>query len=312
MKIAVMGTGGTGGYYGALLARAGQDVSFVARGAHLQAIRERGLQVKSRFGDFQISPRMATDRPDDIGPVDLLLFCTKTYDTDSAAASAKPLVGPQTSILSIQNGIDAVERIGKVFGAPHMLAGATWISSAIEAPGVIQQASDFRRLVFGELDGRITARAQAILEAFQQTGITAELSQTILKVLWTKFVFISSVSAMGSLTRLPMAAYRGVPETRAVLGSLMREVMAIGAASGVQLDSDADQKALAFIDQAGPALKASMQLDVESGHRTELESMIGVIGRKGRQFGIPTPVADFIYASLLPLELKANPGATRS
>ncbi len=312
MKVAILGTGGTGGYYGALLARAGEDVSFVARGAHLQAIRAHGLQVKSKFGDFEIKPRLATDQPGEIGPVDLLLFCTKTYDTDAAAGSAKPLVGPQTAVLSIQNGIDAVERIGNVLGTQHMLAGATWISSAIDSPGVIRQASDFRRLVFGELDGRVTPRAEAILEALQRTGITVELSQTILKVLWTKFVFISSVSAMGSLTRLPMAAYRSVPETRAVLASLMREVMAIAAASGVKLDSDADEKALAFIDQAGPAIKASMQLDVESGHRTELESMIGVIGRKGRQFGIRTPVADFIYASLLPVELKANPGAAHS
>lgn len=302
MKIAIMGSGGTGGYYGALLARTGQDVYFVARGAHLQAMRERGLQIKSTAGDFHIKPHMATDQPVDIGPVDLVLFCVKTYDTDAAAESAKPLVGPQSSVLSVQNGIDAVERIGRIVGMEHMLAGATWISTAVEAPGVIKHASDFRRLVFGELDGKTTPRAQAIFEALKKTGITVELSPAILKVLWTKFVFISSVSAMGSLTRLPMAAYRGVPETRSVLRGLMREVMAIAAASGVQLDSDADEKALDFIDHAGPNLKASMQLDVESGHRTELDSMIGVIGRKGLQLGIDTPVADFIYASLLPIE----------
>ncbi len=312
MRIAVLGSGGTGGYYGALLARSGQEVSFIARGAHLEAMRGRGLHVKSVFGDFQIEPRLVTDKPADVGPVDLLLFCTKTYDTDAASESAKPLVDSRTSILSVQNGVDAVERIGRVLGMEHMLAGATWISSAIEAPGVIKQASEFRRLVFGELDGSTSARARAIFDALKATGITVELSQNILKVLWTKFVFISSVSAVGSLTRLPMAAFRAVPETRAMLADLMREVVAIASASGIQLDPEVVQNTFAFIDSSGPNIKASMQLDVESGHRTELESMIGVIGHKGRQFGVPTPVADVVYASLLPLELKAREGEIRS
>ena len=306
MRVAVLGSGGTGGYYGALLARSGQDVSFIARGAHLQAIREDGIHIESPFGDFQIRPRLATDKPAEVGPVDLLLFCTKAYDTDEAAPIAKPLVGPDTSVLSIQNGVDAAERIGSVLGPQHMLAGATWISSAIRAPGVIKQVSDFRRLVFGELDGTLSPRAQAIDAAFKATGITLELSESILKVLWTKFVFIASVSAVGSLTRLPMAGFRAVPETRALLTSIMREVVALASASGVTLDADAVEKALAFIDNAGPNIKASMQLDVEACHRTELESMVGVIGRKGRQLGVPTPAADFVYASLLPVELKAR------
>lgn len=301
-----MGTGGTGGYYGALLARSGQDVSFLARGAHLKAIQEKGLQIKSVFGDFSLKPGAATDKAADIGPVDLLLFCTKTYDTDQAASAARPLVGPNTSILSIQNGVDAAERIGLVLGREHMLAGATWISSAIEAPGIIRQASDFRRLAFGELDGSRSQRSKAIFEAFQKADITVELSDNILSVLWGKFVFIASVSALGSLTRLPVAAYRNVPETRALLAAIMREVEAVARASGIDLASDAVEKALAFIDNAGPNIKASMQLDVESGHRTELESMIGVIGRKGRELGVKTPVADFVYASLLPLELKSR------
>ncbi len=306
MRIAVLGSGGTGGYYGALLARSGQEVSFIARGAHLRAMRERGLQVLSVFGDFHIQPHLVTDKPADVGPVDVLLFCTKTYDTDIAAESARPLVGPETGVLSIQNGIDATDRIGRVVGMEHMLAGATWISSAIDAPGVIKQASDFRRLVFGELDGSITARAQAIHDALKAAGVTVELSQSILKVIWTKFVFISGVSALGSLTRLPMAAFRAVPETRNMLTNLMQEVVALAAASGMPLDTDVVKNALAFIDNAGPNIKASMQLDVESGHRTELESMIGIIGRRGRQLGVPTPVADFVYASLLPVELRAR------
>ncbi len=312
MRIAILGSGGTGGYYGALLASSGQDVTFIARGAHLKAIREGGLQVRSVFGDFLLNPASATDRPADIAPVDLLLFCTKTYDTDKAAETAKPLVGPATSVLSVQNGVDAVERIGKVVGLEHMLAGATWISSAITAPGVIKQASEFRRLVFGELDGSTTPRAQAIYDAFNQTGITLELSPNILKVLWTKFVFIASVSSLGSLTRLPIGGFRAVPESRALLIQLMAEVIAVAQASGVKLDADVKERTLSFIDQSGPNIKPSMQLDVESGHRTELESMIGVIGRKGRDLGVATPVADFVYASLLPVELKARIGQGNS
>ncbi len=308
MKIAVMGTGGVGGYYGALLAKQGHEVTFVARGAHLKAIQENGLQIKSIFGDFQVKPAKATDNPAQIEPVDLIMFCAKTYDTDDAVQKIKPIVGKETTVLSLQNGVDAVERIGNVLGVEHIVAGATWISSALEAPGVIKQVSDFRRVVIGELDGRTTPRAQAIYEAFKQTGVTIELSENILKILWTKFVFISSASGFGSLTRLPMAEFRTIPETRALITSLMREVEAVARAQGVALDANVVEQALGFMDNAAPHIKASMQLDVESGHRTEIESMIGVIGRKGRQRGVPTPVADMIYAALLPIELKARGG----
>lgn len=306
MKIVVMGTGGTGGYYGGLLARQGHDVTFVARGAHLQAIQKNGLQVKSIFGDFTISPAKATDDPAQIGPVDLILFCTKTYDTDNAAQAIKPIIDKDVTVLSLQNGVDAVERIGKIVGMEHMIAGATWISSAVEAPGIIKQVSDFRRVVLGELDGRVTPRVQAVYTAFKATGAAVELSEHILRILWAKFVFISAASSFGSLTRLPMADYRSVPETRALIVKLMREVEALASAHNVKLDTDVVEKSLAFIDKAAPHIKASMQLDVEAGHRTEIESMIGIIGRQGRELGVPTPLADMIYAVLLPVDLKAR------
>jgi 2-dehydropantoate 2-reductase len=306
MKIAVMGTGGVGGYYGGLLAQKGHKVSFIARGAHLQAIQNNGLQVKSLHGDFQVKPAVATDDPVQIGPVDLVLFCTKTYHTDEAARQIITMVGPDTTVLSLQNGIDASERIGAAVGMQHMLGGATWISSAIESPGVIRQVSQFRRVVLGELDGQISARLQSIHKALDETGITAELSENILKVLWAKFVFISSASSLGSLTRLPMGEYRSVPETRALVTSLMGEVAAVARAHGVALDQDVVDQALAFMDSTAVHIKASMQLDVAAGRRTEIESMVGVIGRKGREAGIATPVADFVYAALLPVDLKAQ------
>lgn len=306
MKILVMGTGGVGGYYGGLLAKNGNDVTFVARGAHLDAIRHEGLKVKSVHGDFTISPASAIEDPAHVGPVDLVLFCVKTYNTDEAAQAIHPVVGPQTSVLSLQNGIDAAERIGKVIGVEHVLGGATWLSSAVEAPGVIKQISQFRRIVFGELAGGRSERIQSLYEVLNQTGITVEISENIQKILWTKFIFIAAVSGFGSLTRLPIGDYRSVPETRELIEGVMHEVETLARAQGITLDPDVVQKSIEFMDTSGAHIKPSMQLDVESGRRTELESMVGVIGRKGRELGVPTPVTDFVYGSLLPVEIKAR------
>ncbi|NJC96602.1 MAG: ketopantoate reductase family protein [Anaerolineae bacterium] len=310
MKIVVIGTGGVGGYYGGLLAQQKNDVTFIARGAHLEAIRKNGLQVKSIFGDFAGVPAKATDNPADAGQADLILCCTKTYDTDKAAEAVKSAVGPETAVLSLQNGVDAVERIGKAVGMEHVIGGATWLSSAVEAPGVIKQVSQFRRIVFGELDGSRSERIQSIHEVLKNTGVTVEVTEDILKILWTKFVFISAASSFGSLTRLPMGDYRSIPETREMITGLMREVEAVARAQEIALDEDVVQKSLDFMDNAAPHIKASMQLDVEGGRRTELESMVGVIGRKGREWNVSTPIADFIYASLLPVELKARKGSS--
>lgn len=306
MKILIMGTGGVGGYYGGLLAQQGNDVTFVARGAHLYAIQHEGLKVKSIHGDFTVSPASAIEDPEEVGTVDLILFSVKTYNTDEAAEAIRPVVGLQTAVMSLQNGIDAAERIGAVVGGEHVIGGATWLSSAVEAPGVIKQISQFRRIVFGELDGGKSTRIQSIYEVLENAGVSAEISENIQKVLWTKFVFIAAASGIGSLTRLPMGDFRSVPETRELLSSIMQEVKSVAHAQGIILDPDVVQKSLEFTDNAAPHIKPSMQLDVESGHRTELESMIGVIGRKGRKLGVPTPASDFVYASLMPIELKAR------
>jgi 2-dehydropantoate 2-reductase len=306
MKIAILGSGGVGGYYGGCLARAGHDVSFIARGAHLQALQTSGLQVRSVHGDFSIVPVRATDMPAEVGQVELVLVCVKTRHTERVARAIPAMVGSDTTVLSLQNGIDAAERIGAVVGLDHMLGGVTWISSAIEAPGVIRQVSTFRRIVVGELDGRATPRAWAVVAALQDSGASVELADDIQKVLWTKFVFIAALSGVGALTRLEIGHYRAVPETRALLAGLMREVDAVARASGVPLDTDVVDGALAIVDNAAPHIKASMQRDVESGRPSELESMIGVVGRKGREVGVLTPTADMVYAALLPGERLAR------
>ena len=306
MKIAIMGTGGVGGYYGGLLAKAGKDVTFIARGAHLQAICKTGLQVKSVHGDFQVSKAKATDKPADVGPVDLIIFATKTYQTDEAAKAIKPMVGKDTVVVPLQNGVDAADRIGEVVGMDHVLGGATWLSAAIEAPGVIGQYSEFRRIALGEFSGKTTPRLTSVYDLLKETGAAVEVSDNILKVLWTKFVFIASVSAMGSLTRVTFGEYRGVPEARAVLGEAIGEAAAVARARGVKLDADILAKTQAFIESSAPGIKPSMQRDVEAGKPSELESLIGVVVRMGAEKNVPTPLMRFAYAMLKPGELKAQ------
>ena len=306
MKIAVMGTGGVGGYYGALLALKGHEVTFIARGPHLQAIREKGLAIRSVHGDFIVYPARATDDPTEAGQVELILFATKTYHTDDGAQLVKPMVAETTTVVSFQNGVDAAERIGAVIGMDHLLGGVTWLSAAIEAPGIIGQYSQFRRIALGEFDRQTTARARTIHDVLGSTGATVELVPDITRILWTKFVFIASVSALGCLTRVSFGEYRHVPEARAVLTEAIEEVSAVAKARGIQLDADITEKTLAFIDSSDPGIKPSMQRDVESGRRSELESMIGIVVRLGKEAGIRTPVVELAYSVLKPAELKAQ------
>jgi 2-dehydropantoate 2-reductase len=309
VKIAMVGCGGIGGYYGGLLARAGHDVVFIARGAHLGALRQKGLTVYSVHGDFSVAPVRATDSPAEAGISDLVVVCVKTPATEEAARAMRPMIGPETAVMSLQNGVDAAARLGAAVGMEHVIGGATYISAALVAPGVIRQVSQFRRIVLGEMDGNDTPRLQRMVEALRRTGITIEPTGTIRKVMWTKFVFIAGFSGAGSVTRLEVGDYRSVPETRALMTNLMREAEALARASGVDLDRDVVDQALAVIDGAASSMKTSMQRDVEAGRPSEVESMIGVITRKGRELGVATPTADLVYAALLPLELKAQRSA---
>jgi 2-dehydropantoate 2-reductase len=306
MKIAIVGAGGVGGYYGALLARAGHEVAFIARGEHLQALRAKGLHVKSILGDFAISPVRATATPAEIGPVDLVVVAVKTYHLDEAAQMLAPLLSPTTAVLPFENGVDAAERLGTVIGQEYLLGGATWISAAIEAPGVIGHYSQFRRVVLGEFNGQATPRLQAIYKAFQSTGISVEISADIRTVLWSKLVFIAAVGAIGSLTRVTFGEFRQVNETRAALQAAIAEIIAVGQANGAHLEAALAEKTLAFIDQSAAELKPSLQRDIEAGRVSELESLIGVVVRLGAAAGVPTPVMSLAYAMLKPGLLKAQ------
>lgn len=304
MRIAVIGSGGVGGYYGALLAAANNEVHFIARGPHLRAMLSSGLWVRSALGDLRVKPVLATDQPVRVGPVDLALFCTKTFSTEVAARQSRPLIGPNTTVLSLQNGVEAADRLAAVLGLPHILAGATWISAALESPGVIRHLSDSRRVVVGELDGRESPRVLAVQRLFNDAGVSSEVSSNIQGVLWEKLIFIAAVAGIGSLTRLPISQYRSVPEARNLLTGMMRETAAVAAALGVRLGEGAIERALQYVDSARPEIKSSMQLDVEGGRPSELDALIGIIVRKGRDLGIDTPIASSLYALLLPLELQ--------
>lgn len=304
-----MGTGGIGGYFGGLLAKNGQDVTFIARGPHLQAIREKGLLVKSVFGDFDVSPAQATDKPSEVGIADLIIVATKTYHTDDAAQAIKPMIGPDTVIMSLQNGVDSAIRIGPVVGMDHMIGGATWLSAAIEAPGVIGQYSQFRRIAFGEFNGQKTTRVEKIYDALNKTGATIDLVDDINKILWTKYVFIASAAAIGCLTRATFGEYRQIPKTRAVLTEAINEVKSVAQANGILLDADITDKTLAFIDGSAPGIKTSMHRDIEAGKVSELESMIGFIVQLGKKLNVQTPVMSFAYAMLKPGQLKALRGS---
>jgi 2-dehydropantoate 2-reductase len=306
MRIAIMGTGGVGGYFGGLLAKAGEDVTFIARGEHLRAILEQGLRVESVHGDFTVYPAQASDNPKTVGPVDLIIFATKTHQIEVAAEAMRPLIGPQTAVLPLHNGLDAYERTAVVLGPAPVLGGICQVGSQIAAPGVIRQMTQFRRVVTGELDGPITPRVERIVEIMRKTGIQAEASDDIQTVRWTKFIFIAPYSGVGAVTRVPIGEFRACPESRVLLEQAMREVEAVAAVKGVILDPDVVAKTLAFCDNVEPRMMASMQRDVLDGRPSELDSLVGVMVRFGAALGAPVPTFRFLYGALLPQERLAR------
>lgn len=306
MRIAIMGAGGVGGYFGGLLAHAGYDVAFIARGEHLAAIQAHGLRVESVHGDFTVYPARASADPAEIGPVDYVILAAKTHQFDQALAAAQPLIGPATTVLPLQNGIDAAERVAAALGRRHVIGGLCQVGSYIAAPGVIKQISQFRRVVAGELDGPITPRVRAIVAALQAAGATAEATDDIQGALWAKFIFIAPFSGVGAVTRVPAGEIMACPETRRLLEDAMREVEAVARARGIALAVDIVSRTMAFCAAMAPQQTASMQRDVMEGKPSELESMIGVMVRLGAALDVPTPAFNFFYAALLPQERRAR------
>jgi 2-dehydropantoate 2-reductase len=298
MRIAIMGTGGVGGYFGARLAVSGEEVHFIARGEHLAAMRRDGLRVLSANGDMLVQPVRATDRPADVGPVDLVMIAVKLWSTEDALRDAKPLVGPQTAVVSFQNGVIATELIAHAFGKERTLGGVANIAAVIEKPGVIRHTGTMALLSVGELDHKASARCEAFAAACTRAGVQVKVSEDIDKTIWEKYVFLVAASSMTALTRLPLGAVREDADTRALTAQIMSEVVAVGRARGVALDADLVDKLLQRLDGMPREMVASMLGDLERGNRLELPWLAGGVVAMGKELGIPTPANGFVVAAL--------------
>ncbi len=298
MRIAIMGSGSVGGFYGGRMARAGEEVTFIERGAHLRALRESGLRVESpSVGDFTLAPLRATDDPGTIGCVDLALVTLKAYDLEEAARTLVPLIGTETVVLPLMNGVDIAERIGAVVGMEHMLGGLAYVSTAIAAPGLIRHVA-MDRLVFGEPDGGLSKRGKVIREMMHGAGIEAELSENIKRDLWDKFLSSNAFTGVCALTRSPLGAVMEDPDTRRLVIDCIREAEAVARALGIELVEDVVAQKTALIDDIPAPMKPSMLVDLELGRKLELEALQGTVVRLSRELGLETPVNRFIYAAL--------------
>jgi 2-dehydropantoate 2-reductase len=307
LRIAVFGSGGVGGYFGGRLAEAGEDVHFIARGAHLAAIRERGLRVSSVDGDFQVRPARVTDDPSALGPVDVVLLGVKAWQVPQAAEAMRPLFGERTFVVPLQNGIEAPEQLAAVLGRARVLGGLCRILAYVEGPGHIRHAGVAPYIAFGELDGSGSARVEALRQTFSRMrGVTAEVPPDIEAAMWSKFVFIAAVSGVGALTRAPIGVIRSQPESRRLLEQALDEIYAVAVGNRIALPADTVEKTLAFIDSLPAETTASMQRDIIQGRPSELEAQVGAVVRLGERCGIAVPVHRMIYAALLPVERRAR------
>lgn len=299
MQIVVAGSGGTGGYFGAKLAAAGHKVTFLARGAHLRAIRDNGLTVRSAVeGEWNV-PVEAAESLDGHDPADLVLFCVKSFDTDEAAAVIRPVVGPDTAVLSIQNGIDNEDKLAASLGAEHVLGGVAYIFANIEAPGVIAH-HQLGRIILGEMAGGGSLRAEAIAETLRSAGIEAEVDTAIRCTLWRKYVFLVALSGTTAVTRLPVKFIRSTTETRELWSRQVEELINLAAADGAELGADTMESCSNLLESLAPDNYSSLYQDLMAGKRLELSALHGHAIHLGKQYDIPTPTLFAVYAALKP------------
>lgn len=297
MRIGVMAAGALGGYFGARMAAAGHDVFFIARGANLEAIRKNGFRIESVHGDLHLHPNV-TDDPATVGPVDIVLFAVKLWDSEKAAQQCIPLVGAGTRVIPLQNGVDSAERIAPILGADNVVAGSAYIATVLSAPGVVTHTSNFARMICGRIDGKPDGCLTAFAEAAQRAGLDVTVSEAIERERWQKFVFLVGLSGATATTRKPLGPILADPDTRTFFFDLMREVVAVGRARGVAIPADYAEDRMEFAEASPPTFKASMLHDLERGNRLELDWLAGKVVALGRAFGIATPANDAVYAVL--------------
>ncbi len=300
MKIAVMGAGALGCYYGGRLLQAGRDVSFIARGAHLEALQHNGLRIESPLGDAHLPTVAATSDPGEIGPVDMVLFMVKLYDTEEAAHAMAPLLGPETAVASFQNGIDGWQRIAAVVGEARVIGGMAVIPADIKAPGVVRHNGPFAKLIFGEFDGQASARCEALAATLDVDGMEALLVDNIDVRIWEKLVILSALSAITTLTRLPIGAILADERSRTLFRAAIDETHAVGRMACPALGETVADKSFAFAQKMPWHMRASMLDDLERGKRLELDDLSGAVVRLGKEHGVPTPVHAMVQAALSP------------
>ena len=299
MRIAAMAAGAVGGYFGARMAAAGHDVFFIARGAHRDAIAKNGLNIESVHGDLHLPKPNVTDDPAKVGPVDIVLFAVKLWDTETAAAAARPLLGPNSRLITFQNGVDSVDRISSVVGAERTVGGAAYIATTIAAPGVIKHTSQFATIRFGRTDKQPDDTLNAFVDAGKAAKLDIGLSANIDRELWQKFIFLTAVAGSTAALRSSIGPIAADPELRGFFRNLMEEAFAVGKAKGVALDpAYLDERMNFLANKVEPGMKASMAHDLERGNRLELDWLAGKVRALGREFGIPTPASDTVYTVL--------------
>ena len=300
MKIAIFGSGGVGGYFGGRLAAAGEDVTFIARGAHLAAMQQDGLHIQSPNGDAHVHPVKATDDIASIGPVDVVLFTVKVYDADAAAATLKPLIGANTVVITLQNGVEAVDMVAKHVGADHVAGGTAYIVVVVDKPGHLRHTTN-QAIVFGERDGSRSPRLAAFEAACTRAGFQGSVSANIMRDLWIKFVRLSTWSGMTSVTRSPMGVIRADHDLNEMMMAAVNESIAVGQAHGIVFPDTLVDDTRAMIQNLPAGSKSSMLEDLERGRRLELPWLSGAVVRLGKQKGVPTPIHQFITTVLTPL-----------
>jgi 2-dehydropantoate 2-reductase len=299
MRIAAMAAGAVGGYFGGRMAAAGHDVAFIARRAHLDALRRDGLRIESVHGDLHLRNVIATDDPRQVGPVDVVLFAVKLWDTEKAAEQTRPLVGPQTRVITLQNGVDSVERIAPILGADRTIGGSAYIASVMASPGVVSHTSQFARIRCGRIDGKPDAQVATFVEAARAAGIDIAMPASMDLERWQKFVFLVGVSSVTASMRAPLGQIVDDADTREFLRRIMHETVEVGRAKGVALAADfVDQQMKFAVESAPRSMKASLAHDLERGNRLEIDWLAGKVAALGRELGVPTPANDAVYAVL--------------
>ncbi len=305
MRIAVFGAGGVGGYFGGRLALAGEDVVFIARGAQLQALRTQGLRVESPLGNFSVASVQATNNPAEVGAVDVVLVAVKAWQVPEAAQTIRPMVGAETCVVPLQNGLEAPAQLAAVLGPQHVLGGSCVISSTITAPGCIRHLGLEPAVSFGELDRQSSPRTERLRQALARAGVTAIMPADIQVAIWEKFMAIR-YGPIGAVARAPIGVLRSIPETRRMIEQACEETLTVGRAHGIALAEDTPRKMMALLDQAPPGLMASLQRDIMQQRPSELDALTAALVRLGLPVGVATPLHAFIYHSLLPQELRAR------